>query len=53
MQFHPECDRATRIDCARRSGLDETALAGDDALDARGLAFGRALLQLVGVREQV
>ncbi|MGZ3404813.1 MAG: type 1 glutamine amidotransferase, partial [Polyangia bacterium] len=53
VQFHPECDRATRIDWARRGGLDESALAGDDALDARGVAFGRALLQLVGVREQV
>jgi GMP synthase (glutamine-hydrolysing) len=53
VQFHPECDRAMRIDWARRGGVDETALAGDAALDARGLAFGRALLQLVGVREQM
>jgi GMP synthase (glutamine-hydrolysing) len=51
VQFHPECDRAMRIDWARRGSVDETALAGDAALDARGLAFGRALLQLVGVRE--
>ncbi len=60
VQFHPECDRAMRLDWARRgaaelraAGVDASALAGDDALDARGLAFGRALLQLVGVREQV
>lgn len=60
VQFHPECDRAMRLDWARRgadelarAGVDPGALAGDDAVDARGLAFGRALLQLVGVREQM
>jgi len=58
VQFHPECSRAMRVDWATRGanelravGVDPAALAGDDALDARGLAFGRALLQLVGVRE--
>jgi GMP synthase (glutamine-hydrolysing) len=60
VQFHPECDRAMRLDWAHRgadelqlAGVDAASLAGDDAVDARGLAFGRALLQLVGVREQV
>jgi GMP synthase (glutamine-hydrolysing) len=53
VQFHPECDRATRIDWATRDGLDPAPLVGDDDLDARGRAFARALLQLVGVREQV
>lgn len=53
VQFHPECSRAMRLDWARRAGRDEADFAGDDALDARGLAFGRALLQLIGVREQV
>jgi GMP synthase (glutamine-hydrolysing) len=53
VQFHPECSRAMRLDWARRGGLDEAALAGDDALDARGRAFGRALLQLVGVGVEV
>ena len=60
VQFHPECSRAMRIDWATRgadelhaAGVDPAALAGDDAIDARGRAFGRALLQLVGVREQV
>ena len=59
VQFHPECDRRMRLDWARRgadelgaAGVDPATLTGDDALDARGLAFGRALLQLVGVREQ-
>jgi len=58
VQFHPERSRAMRGDWATRGadelravGVDPAALAGDDALDARGLAFGRALLQLVGVRE--
>lgn len=53
VQFHPECDRATRIDWATRDGLDPAPLAGDDRVDAHGRAFARALLQLVGVREQV
>jgi len=60
VQFHPECSRAMRIDWATRgadelyaAGVDPGALAGDEAIDARGRAFGRALLQLVGVREQV
>lgn len=60
VQFHPECSRAMRLDWAARSGdelaaaaVDAAALAGDEALDARGRAFGRALLQLVGVHEQV
>ena len=60
VQFHPECDRATRLDWARRDpdelaahGIDAAALAGDDALDARNRAFARALLQLVGVRVEV
>jgi GMP synthase (glutamine-hydrolysing) len=60
VQFHPECDRAMRLDWAQRgadelhaAGVDPATLAGDDALDARGRAFGRALLQLVGVREEV
>ena len=60
VQFHPECDRAMRLDWARRgadelasAGVDAASLVGDDAVDARGLAFGRALLQLVGVREQM
>ena len=58
VQFHPECSRAMRVDWATRgadevraAGVDPAALAGDDALDARGRAFGRALLQLVGVHE--
>jgi GMP synthase (glutamine-hydrolysing) len=58
VQFHPECSRAMRIDWATRgadelraAGVDPAALAGDEAIDARGRAFGRALLQLVGVRE--
>jgi len=60
VQFHPECSRAMRIDWATRgadelhtAGVDPAALAGDESIDARGRAFGRALLQLVGVREQV
>ena len=60
VQFHPECSRAMRLDWAERgadevraAGADPAALAGDDALDARGRAFARALLQLVGVHEQV
>jgi GMP synthase (glutamine-hydrolysing) len=54
VQFHPECSRAMRLDWAARGGIDDgAALAGDEAIDARGRAFGRALLQLVGVREQV
>src|SRR6185312_15633927 len=53
VQFHPECDRATRIDWATRDGRDPGPLAGDDSVDAHGRAFARALLQLVGVREQV
>ncbi|HEX8954050.1 MAG TPA: type 1 glutamine amidotransferase [Polyangia bacterium] len=58
VQFHPECSRAMRLDWAARgadevraAGCDPAALAGDDALDARGRAFSRALLQLVGVHE--
>ena len=50
VQFHPECSRAMRLDWAARGGVDTAALAGDDSVDARGRAFGRALLQLVGVR---
>lgn len=53
VQFHPECSRAMRLDWAKRDGRDAAPFAGDDALDARGRAFGRALLQLVGVREHV
>jgi GMP synthase (glutamine-hydrolysing) len=54
LQFHPECDRAMRMQWAasaaaelRAAGLEAlpaAALAGDEALDARGLALGRALL---------
>lgn len=51
VQFHPECDRATRLDWAVRDGLDPAPLAGDDRVDLHGRAFARALLQLVGVRE--
>ncbi|HEX6836200.1 MAG TPA: type 1 glutamine amidotransferase [Polyangia bacterium] len=53
VQFHPECSRAMRVDWATRSHLDTPPFFGDDALDERGRAFGRALLQLVGVQEQV
>ncbi len=58
VQFHPECDRAMRLDWAARggdelaaAGVDPAALAGDDGVDARGRAFARALLHLVGMRE--
>ena len=51
VQFHPECSRAMRLDWAARGGVDAATLAGDESIDARGRAFGRALLQLVGVRE--
>jgi len=58
VQFHPECSRAMRLDWAARAtdevraaGADPAALAGDDGVDARGRAFARALLQLVGVHE--
>jgi GMP synthase (glutamine-hydrolysing) len=53
VQFHPECSHAMRLDWAARGGVDTAAVAGDETIDARGRAFGRALLQLVGVREQV
>jgi len=60
VQFHPECDRAMRLDWARRdpdeiraAGVDPASFGGDDALDARGRAFGRALLQLVTVGVEV
>jgi GMP synthase (glutamine-hydrolysing) len=56
VQFHPECDRAMRLDWARRgadelhaAGVDPESLAGDEAVDAHGAAFARALLHLVGV----
>ncbi|MDB4967614.1 MAG: glutamine amidotransferase class-I [Myxococcales bacterium] len=61
VQFHPECDRAMRVDWAERgldelraAGVDPRSLAGDDVSDAvaaHGRRFARALLQLVGVRE--
>ncbi len=60
IQFHPECDRAMRVDWAARgarelaaAGVDGAGFAGDDTLDARGRAFARALLQLVGVRVEM
>jgi GMP synthase (glutamine-hydrolysing) len=53
IQFHPECDRAMRLEWAERGGLDGGSFGGDDALDARGRAFARALLQHVGVRVEV
>jgi GMP synthase (glutamine-hydrolysing) len=56
VQFHPECDRSTRLDWAAHgsddlaaAGVAPAALAGDDGVDARGRAFGRALLQKIGV----
>jgi GMP synthase (glutamine-hydrolysing) len=62
VQFHPECDAAMRADWALR-GADELRAAGVDpaaltaastaALDELGRAFGRALLDLVRVGEQV
>lgn len=55
VQFHPECDRAMRLDWGTRgadelaaAGVELASFAGDDGLDARGLAFGRALLGLLG-----
>ena len=52
VQFHPECDRAMRVDWASRStdelaaaGVDPAALEGDDRVDAAGRAFARALLE--------
>jgi GMP synthase (glutamine-hydrolysing) len=60
VQFHPECDRATRLDWGARDaaelaalGIDPAALDGGDAADASGRAWARALLQLVGVRVEV
>jgi GMP synthase-like glutamine amidotransferase len=60
VQFHPECDRRMRLDWAgrgadelRTAGVAAATLAGDDGVDARGLAFGRALLQLVRVGEEL
>ncbi|HEY2743780.1 MAG TPA: hypothetical protein VGL86_04125 [Polyangia bacterium] len=60
IQFHPECDRAMRADWAARgarelagAGVDGETFGGDDALDARGRAFARALLQQVGVRVEM
>lgn len=63
VQFHVECDRAMRRDWALRgadellaAGVDPAGLAGDataaaaaeaEAMDARGRAFARALLQLL------
>ena len=60
VQFHPECDRAMRVDWAARgadelaaAGVDGAGFAGDDALDVRGRDFARALLQLVAVGVEV
>jgi GMP synthase (glutamine-hydrolysing) len=56
VQFHPECDRAMRADWAARgadelrdAGVDPASLGGcgDEGLDERGRAFGRALLQIL------
>ena len=58
VQFHPECDRAMRLDWAARgadelraAGIDPAWLGGSDEVDENGRRFARALLQLVRVRE--
>ena len=58
VQFHPECDRAMRLDWAARgadelraAGIDPAWLGGSDEVDENGGRFARALLQLVRVRE--
>lgn len=59
VQFHPECDLSMRADWARRDadllrrhGVDPAALSAPAtaAVDARGHAFARALVEFVSAR---
>ncbi len=54
VQFHVECSRAMRREWAahgdaelRAAGVNPATLDGDDAIDARGRDFARALLRLL------